>query len=420
MTTDTVFNEAEPLIQTLKPETRPNNTAVNDAASSILDIWKGLFVPFMLTEHTRSSLHVGVDSGLLLFVSQVACALDMTTFSTAYGFACYRQYFSNNTRSLGETATRMLRSGLLIYGCGIMMNIFFALQVLSVPPSFKTALDIFTLRVIYWDFIYTFLILLIGGCAITGPTLALMQRVDGTWLATGLKLAVFAILLGAPLYMSNEPFNVDCSTQDGRAKALIFGCKKMEFTATRFPAMPYFFFFNLGCILSMAVKEADAGYSAWLSALKRGDVHGVFKPTFVLYFVSLGAVFVSELWFSVPLFKNASVSWEELTPTDISGYRRYPMNFRLAFGWGFLSVIALLVAITVHFSSSLFTEIYERLGANVLIHLTMNALMIHGFFGIHKWNINEAENRNTIVFGLSFFTIAATQLLIYLARSARK
>ena len=116
-----------------------------------------------------------------------------------------------------------------------------------------------------------------------------------------------------------------------------------------------------------------------------------------------------------------NVSWEDLTPEMISGYRRYPMNFRLALGWGFLSFLALVVATTIHYAGGwALREMYTRFGANVLIHLTMNAIMIHGFFGVHRWSLDKATNKISIVLGVSFTTIAGTQLLIYLARSARK
>ena len=405
----------------IEDQTTPTSESPGLSVSSILDIWKGLFVPFMLTEHTRSSLHVSGAAGFLLFVSQVACALDMTSFSTAYGFVCHAQYFANSTRSWQATLGRMLRSVLLIYCCGVVMNVFFAFQVLGQPPSASLVLKIFSLRVIYWDFIYTFIFLLVLGLVITCPLLLLVQHVRASRepndiLSLVLQFSVFAALLCAPLCFATERFNVDCTTASGRAKALFLGCTAMEFTATRFPAVPYFFFFNLGCIASFAHKDLLG-----VSASEGGRTGAGWLTRAGCYAALLVALLSVELHFAAPLLRNAKVSWEELTPDQIPGYRRYPLNFRLALGWALLSFCALLLATAIHWGSAWLGFVFERLGANVLLHLTMNALMIHGFFGMHYWRLDKnEENLTAIVLATSLLTILATQLLIYLARTARK
>ena len=179
----------------------------------------------------------------------------------------------------------------------------------------------------------------------------------------------------------------------------------------------------------MAAKEAETGFPTWwqsITAIRRVNITGanllkkVLTPTFTIYAVVFGTILVGEAVFAAPLLFNANTPWEDLSPEKLSGYRRFPMNFRLALGWGFLSLLALIVAIIIHFSSKVLGEIFERLGANVLIHLTVNGLLIHGFFRIQRWHLDHQSNKTAIAFAVSAFTLGATQLLIYLARSARK
>ena len=133
--------------------------------SSALDVYKGIFIIFMLTEHTRSSLGVGMDATeypIMHFVSQIACALDMTCFSTAYGFSCYRSYLTNSKgRSVREQLTRLFRSVGLICAGAWICNITFDMAVMGKSPNWSSWMSILTFDILYWDFLTTFPVMLL-------------------------------------------------------------------------------------------------------------------------------------------------------------------------------------------------------------------------------------------------------------------
>ncbi|KAF4749641.1 hypothetical protein FOZ63_029407 [Perkinsus olseni] len=116
--------------------------------SSSVDVFKGWFIIFMLVEHTRSSFHVGMDMAhwpIMHVFSKAACALDMTCFSTAYGFMCYRSYFVNTkNRPLSTTLTRVFRSVSLVLLALIFMNITFSLSVVDHMPAMRETLELIT------------------------------------------------------------------------------------------------------------------------------------------------------------------------------------------------------------------------------------------------------------------------------------
>ena len=396
--------------------------------SRILDVWKGIFIFFMLTEHTRSSLRVSMTTQypFMHFVSQVACALDMTTFATCYGFACYRSYLVSEVknRPFTETISRALRSVGLIYGAALICNVTFATQVLHQEPTFKMFLEFATLRIIYWDFLLTFPFLLLMGALTTGPMLRFLKNAN-----TLLKLCGFALLLYWPLQLANEGFRViDCNTASGHYWSILFGCAKQTFTCTRFPAIPYMFFFNFGCILSFISLEISKWLSSGNESVDEASTSGSDtaeprqrKFNWLPYTLFFSALISLEVYYAIPLFIHSNEPWEDY---NARGYQRFPLNFRLALGWAFMSLLAGVCAVVATFCVPPLASLLEIFGANVLLYLTTNVIIIHGFFH-EKWHAdildeNDRKAWELKVVGVSVFTICATSLLAYLAKSSRK
>ncbi|EER11671.1 hypothetical protein Pmar_PMAR002274 [Perkinsus marinus ATCC 50983] len=144
--------------------------------SSGIDIFKGWFITFMLVEHTRSSFHVGMDMThwpVMHIFSKAACSLDMTCFSTAYGFMCYRSYLVNTkNRPLSTTLTRVFRSVGLVFLALIFMNITFSLSVADHMPAMREIIELITLSTVYWDFLAAFPLELLMGFLSTKPIIA--------------------------------------------------------------------------------------------------------------------------------------------------------------------------------------------------------------------------------------------------------
>ena len=441
--------ESEPLIRkslTSKVFSGVTREAFEESTSTILDIWKGLFVFFMLTEHTRSSLDVEMSTmyPFMHLVSQVACALDMTTFSTAYGFSCFRSYLFPGVkkRSGWDTAMRVFRSVGLIYSVAIVCNVLFATQVEGIPPSLGLLWEMASLSTVLWDFLLTFPLLLLLGALTTGPVLRVVKNKH-----IYVKLAVFGMLLLWPLVFAQYSFNIssnsdgsvlDCQSKTGRYAALFVGCSPQTFKATRFPAIPYMFFFNLGCIASMVLLEFSLTlpsrnqpvHHAGDSSTEAGDEEHESFPmkAYGGFFASLVLV---EFVFALPLLINSNEPWENydrLLPTLFGSfhYHRFPIYWPLVLGWAFLSFIALITGALIWYTFKPLAKLIEGFGANVLLYFLINVIIIQGFFNDSWRKARKSQDPDTrkqwelTTVTVSLGTMATTMLVMYLARSARK
>ncbi|KAF4676192.1 hypothetical protein FOL47_006583 [Perkinsus chesapeaki] len=392
--------------------------------SSSIDVFKGWFITFMLMEHTRSCFHVGMDKvnwPIMHIVSKAACSLDMTCFSTAYGFMCYRSYFVNTkNRPLSTTLTRVFRSVSLVVLALIIMNITFSISTLNHMPNFKETAEIITLSTVYWDFLAAFPLELLMGFITTKPIIEFSMRYRHKRAIA--RLVLFLFLLGWPLVLSS--FNLHhCQNVGERYLSLLVGCRPLEFRATRFPAVPYMFYFNFGCIVSQLLLEYTESLPRGSDAIRRSylprsqnlsDLSEVSTPSnldsdgglpppvtsgtyrkdnFVPYLVAFGLLMLVELVYLTPLAMNPQVTWEYL---DWNGYVRFPMNYKVILAWGVLSHSVLIFSmIFVAFAKNTtvichIIDFLEHCGANVLLYLLVNSLIIHGIFHNH-WVASGTE-----------------------------
>ena len=396
---------------TPKKQEAVSSEAMEQTVSSIIDVFKGLFVFFMLTEHTRSSLHIDMswsEFPLMHIVSQVAVALDMTSFSTAYGFSCQRSYFTNEVkqRSLGARALRAFRSVIVIMLAAFISNITFDMSVRNAAPSWNSFYQLLTLQTLYWDFLTTFPLLMLIGFLTTRPALD-FARTSPIYR----QLAIYTTLLAWPLILSLFPL-ATCPTVADKYYALFFGCIKRSSGAMRFSAISYMFFFNLGAIASETVT-----YYIKHRTLPR-----------LITFLFSTLIFI-EMMFALPLIRRADLEWEYM---DWEGYRRFPMSPQLTLGWAFLSFSALcLAAVIVRLQRWLrpICSTLEHMGANVLLYLLISNLTINGFFH-NRWSFRNAKGvRNPnysdrvweyITVAVAVGEIMATRFIIHLAKSGRK
>ncbi|KAF4669630.1 hypothetical protein FOZ61_003557 [Perkinsus olseni] len=435
--------------------------------SSSVDVFKGWFIIFMLVEHTRSSFHVGMDMThwpIMHVFSKAACALDMTCFSTAYGFMCYRSYFVNTkNRPLSTTLTRVFRSVSLVLLALIFMNITFSLSVVDHMPAMREILELITLSTVYWDFLAAFPLELLMGFLSTKPIIEFSMRYRHKRPIA--RLVLFAFLLGWPLVLSTYNLT-QCQTLGERYLSLFVGCRPLVFRATRFPAVPYMFFFNFGCIVSQLLLECSEGFPRASDTLRRSHLpssqalndlseastpsqldgeSGLPEPAtsgtyrqdnFLPHLAAFVLLLLVELVYLTPLAKNPQVTWEYL---DWNGYVRFPMNYKVILAWGVLSHSVLIFSmIVVAFmkdvpAASHVIDFLEHCGANVLLYLVINSFIIHGIFHNHWVASGRAEDEEApdssvysnftwemIVLAFAAGTIGATKFIHYLARSGRK
>ncbi len=412
-----------------------------DWISAALDVFKGIFIMFMLTEHTRSSFSMGMHEKLpiMQFVSQVACALDMTCFSTAYGFSCYRAYLTNSKgRTLWQQLSRLFRSVGLICAAAWACNISFELAVLQNPPTWEIMRKIFTFDVVYWDFLTTFPAMLLTAFVTTKPLMNVASKSSNIYV----RYSIFAVLICWPLLASDLAMDT-CPTSWDRYKAIFMGCVRRSMGTMRFSAFTYMFYFNFGSIVSMLTLEHSRAGAKPLRLVEH-----LKKPHWIAYAV-LASV---ELWYAVPVFGQYNKSWEYF---NWEGYRRFPMSARLTLAWGFMSqsvgvfalVMTSLLRPRINVLASWIPGIFrkglavicstlEHFGANVLLYLTVSNIVIHAFFNV-DWRRYQltggkpGKNKN-IELGYSlrqweFVVVAAAigqilfvQLLSYMIRSSRK
>jgi hypothetical protein len=416
--------------------------AFEEWISAALDVFKGIFIVFMLSEHTRSAFAMKMtpNEPIMQFVSQVACSLDMTCFSTAYGFSCYRSYLTNSKgRSMRSQFVRLFRSVGLICAAAWACNVSFELAVLQNPPTWENMRKIFTFDVVYWDFMTTFPAMLLTAFVTTKPLMSIASKSRNKLV----RLAIFTFLIVWPLLASDLAMDT-CPTALDRYKAIFIGCVRRNLGAMRFSAFTYMFYFNFGCIVSMLTLEhSHAG--AKPSSLKEK----IMKPEWIAL-----AVLVSiELWYAIPVFNEYNRSWEYF---NWEGYRRFPMTAPLTLAWGFMSqsvgITALILtalvrprisAIANHIPDVLrkiirtVCNILEHFGANVLLHLTVSNIVIHAFFNIDWRRYQVANGKNPgkgknaelaysvreweyVVLAAAAAQILFVQLLTYMIRSSRK
>ena len=415
-----------------------SSSGFDDWISSSLDVFKGIFIVFMLAEHTRSSFGMGMSSKepIMQFVSQVACSLDMTCFSTAYGFSCYRAYLTTTKgRSPAHQLKRIFRSVGLIVAALWMCNIIFELGVLRNPPTWANIRKIFMFEVLYWDFLATFPAMLLIAFLTTKPLMSFASRSG-----FAMRLVVFVVLLGWPMLASGWALDV-CPTLSSKYAAIFVGCVKRSMGAMRFSAFTYMFFFNLGCILSMYTLEfAKSGMkvsSISLSSALR-------QPHWLAFAVLVGV----EVYFVIPLLGAYNSSWEYL---NWNGYRRFPMSTPLILAWGFLSqsvaVFALVLTAIARGDickicskapsfardfARIACSVLEHFGANVLLYLTISNFTINSLFHVEWGQFQESPKRPVggdvlslrtwewIVLGAAVGQILLVQLIRYLILSGRK
>ena len=422
------------------PQKEDSNVHVFEGwISAALDVYKGIFIIFMLTEHTRSSLKIDMTPAepIMQFVSQVACALDMTCFSTAYGFSCYRSYLTNSkNRPLKSQISRLVRSVGLICCAAWLCNISFEMAVLQRPPTWSILMKIFSFEILYWDFLTTFPAMLLIAFVTTKPLMAIAAKSSPR---SVFRYLIFAFLLMWPLWAASLAYET-CPSTLSKYAAIFVGCIKRSLGVMRFSALTYMFYFNFGCIVSLLTLEfsrSGAVFTSVANTLK--------QPHWQLFFI----LYVVEFYYALPVFREYHRSWEYF---NWNGYRRFPMTAPLVLAWGFMSQTVGLFALTltalmrprICYLAGKIPEIMkkalsykcsllEQFGANVLLYLVVSNITIHGFFNGEWRRYQKTENSKSakshqisiaswewIVIAVAAGEIALTQLIIYLAKSSRK
>lgn len=365
--------------------------------SESIDVLKGCFVPFMVGEHTRSALRVKLDAILspnLFFMSQMACSMDMTCFSLAYGFSTHRSYLvDSDSNERAKDAKdhpikrpskwrRAAKSVFMILGVAVLTSMGFEWQVMDYAPSPIRLFRILVQENMYWDFLITFPWMLLMGMLTTGPLLKLADKCSKTTPINAMTLVVYIVLLSWPVLLSGIHIERCGSEAWRRYATMLFGCEgRIAFAAQRFSAISYMYYYNTGAVLShLTMKKERAEVFCALTApfrviLRRvckgccqpacilGSVNSVdattlgfgsylrrsiFKVSGAHFALLVLAVIGIEVYYFLPLMTVFWNSWEYL---EWNGYKRFPQSYAVMFGWGlmtkmWLAFSLLLVSVT--------------------------------------------------------------------------
>merc|ERR1719453_1376323 len=225
---------------------------IQTGVSAGLDVFKGIFVFFMLSEHSRAAAGVKEhESGIVFGVFVTAHSLDMVCYSFAYGFSCYGAYLSDSKpRPAMEKWGRLARSVLLIWGGCVVCDVFFAWSTHG-RPTLLDMWGIITGKIVFWDFLRAFPFMLLSMTlfepvvAIADRSVSVFQRVCAMAFLVGLPLALSVVRCG----------HVVCSGALGGYLCFMIPCHG----GTRFPALPYTAVFNVGVLTAGLVRRVSEG-----------------------------------------------------------------------------------------------------------------------------------------------------------------
>lgn len=340
------------------------------AVSTGLDVFKGCFVFFMLTEHAREVLFIPYYKTLPLHIaSNLANSMDMVCYSFAYGYACYRSYLSDCVpRSIEDQRARCVRSVALVWA-GACVNDYVLAWRTGGLPSLILTFNILIGYEAYWAFVRTFPLMLL-------VMYACHPVIDAAYSgkSRSVRLAAGVSLLAVPLLCSCIHLPMDCLNGAGRFVALFVDCQTKP-PALIFPALPYLVNFNFGILVAMLVRRWTSPGIPVLSARRP-------RLTELVGLVT-GAAAVAGC-FGLLLFTYRESDFSVL---DAGVFRRFPPNIPwllgcMSFG---LALFVCTVAVGAHLESARGTGFlaeyvlayFQHLGANVLLYLTLSNVLFY-------------------------------------------
>lgn len=418
---DATDPEQKPLIK------KPMDKRLSEGVSTGLDIFKGIFVLFMLTEHARAG--IGADkhaSSSLWFVNNVAHTMDMICYSFAYGYSSYRSYLSDLVaRTPAERWARGARSAGLVWGAGVLADVCFA-WILDGRPSMETVLELVTGWQVYWDFLRTFPVMLlvmtlcipIISTAYSGPS-------------RPARLAAASSLVLAPLAASFVHLPLQCDVGPARFAPFLVSCKHASIRSSRFPALPQLVNFNAGVLTAMWMRRVETAWSPGTEAAR-------VRSSLLELSVVVGATAACSMLFAVRLLSY----WQDHDMEEpdmgvgLMHFTRFPPSAAWllgCMGLGFALFITTtglgvcLVDSQKNFFARLTSGYFEHLGANVLLYLVLSNIVIqatggfHGFLGEHfLFGEKTKENEAMAPFIRCGLMLVFIGFIHYLVKGSRK
>lgn len=409
----------------MKPDKR-----FSEGVSLGLDIYKGIFVVFMLAEHSRAG--IGIDkkaSQAVWFVNNVAHSLDMICYSFAYGYSCYRSYLSDLVpRTPYERWSRWCRSSMVIWGAAVMVDMFFA-WITSGRPSMETLFELAIGYQVYWDFLRTFPFMLF----MMTLCIPVIDMAYGG-LTRSVRLGAAASMILVPLAASYVTLPMDCKEGLARFVPFIVTCRNMSIRSSRFPALPQLVNFNLGVLVAMWIRRVESTWSVTPASSEAPRARSAMRDLSGVLLVTLSC----SIGYAVKLLTYwKDHDMEELDVGEgLMHFSRWPPRLPWLLGCMGLGFGLFVVAVAVGVCLLDFRENYiikmtigyfEHLGANVLLYLVLSNILIQATGGFHGFagqifislEVNK-QNEATAPFIRCAAMLAFIGFIHYVVKGSRK
>jgi hypothetical protein len=399
--------------------------------SSSLDVFKGVLCFLMIYSHVDLCLVNPVEvyyTKLGHFVGNAASGMCFLGFVMSYGDTCYWAYLSDWTpRPFKQRLSRVVRSAILPIIGAWVCSLAWSYMCFKIPITGESFRDILLFYYVWGngpDFLLSFTTMLLISFALRTP----LNWMLGDSSRSNVRLAAAAlVLLTFPMLLTHCVVP-DC-TGNRRYWQFWFPCDKREPVGmANLPALPHFFYFNIGILAAVGTKAAGEKLDAWREQLPTLSRSAALRLPSVVASLGVSSVIVGAVLavLAYPLYQQwwlnyGNISAETPFGSIIRGWSRGPSPLWLLGNmcWIYMLLAGSLLLVTaaryaVPLLSVVTTEI-EHYGANVLIYLVVSDCLLAGLYRPGQFPITAPQG-----FFATVVIMLSIRFIHYLGASGRK
>jgi len=398
--------------------------------SSALDVFKGVLCFLMIYSHVDLCLVNPVEvyyTKLGHFVGNAASGMCFLGFVFSYGYTCYWAYLSDwNPRPWKQRLERVVRSATLPIIGAWVCSLAWSYMCFKIPITQESFMDILNFYYVWGngpDFLLSFTTMLLVSFALRKP----LNMMLGDSNRTPARVAGAAfVMLSFPLLLT-QCVVPDC-TGNKRYWQFFIPCDKRENVGmANLPALPHFFYFNLGVLAAVGTKALGERLDAWRSELPSLSRRRDWLPALAASSVcSALVVGVMLAVFAYPLYDQWWLNYGNIAAQTkygaiIRGWSRGPSPLWLLGNlfWIYALLVGCLafVAVARHFLPPLevVTKEAEHYGANVLIYLVVSDCLLAGLYRPGQFPVTAPQG-----FFVTVVIMLCIRFIHYLGASGRK
>lgn len=395
--------------------------------SQSLDIFKGILCIFMVYSHVNLCLVNATEvyyTKLGHFVGNVASSCCFNGFVFSFGYTCYLAYLSDlKPRPFAQVFERVMRSAMLPVVGAWVCSFAWSYMCFKVPIGYDSAKDIVTFYYVWGngpDFLLSFTTLLLTSYAykvLLHPRLFPM--------GTSPKVLMFGAFLMLALPLMLTWFVIPDCTGMKRYMQVFLVCDKREPVGmVNLPALPHFFFFNLGVLASVGLQKLKPKLNE-MSAVEL-LTEGANKAFLFIFIAEVVLAICAYPLYTVWWSNYGNLMIQSKFGWIIRGWSRGPTILWIVgtlFGIYNILLFAFALSMTVRYglragpaaALDAVGKWLEHLGANVLIYLVVSDCLLAGMYNPNSFplSVNGAGVA-------TFIMLFAIKFIHYLGQSGRK